>query len=68
MRTQGPVGCIRVRGNGQPLTEVYVVGVYWPEKWRRLLRGLSAAELSVVSVVAQEMRDDLKGTERGLVG
>lgn len=54
--------------DGKPLSNVYVIGVYWPEKWRRLLRGLTAAELSVVSVVAQDMRDELETRNGGLLG
>jgi len=42
-------------------SQVALVGVYWSEKWERVLEGLSIAELSVVAAVALKKRAEQKG-------
>lgn len=42
----------------------WAVEEYWPEKWERMLTGLSEAELTIVAAVALRKRGEIR-KERG---
>jgi len=51
---------LREEAKGRALMDELCVLEYWPDKWRERLKGLTAAELSVVILVAHGLRCEKK--------